>query len=340
MNFIFDGKRSSVIASAVSIIILLAVMLIFFFFDNSLSSWALSHKVLAENEERALGEFFQIVRLFGKADVLILLAVVLGLAGKRRTCKRMIIALIIVGILVQPIKNIVGRERPDHSSNVSFPSGDTATAFILPEILTSSSTSVIASSVIATGVAVSRIFYQKHYPSDVIAGAILGLLAGAIGIIISNKIRWLPSRHQLLIALCVITFYFALSGIIQAHHRHNLQFIAWFCPALLLFLLRPYISKKYSEKVRGVVSGKLYYLIKNSLIGCSFIGICSIILPWVTGMSGFRAPALSLGILLLVYSYYARKELKASRLSAVLAFSAAFAFISQFWILCYLLGKF
>ena len=340
MNFIFGSTRSSVIASAVSILILIAGMLTLFFFDNSISSWALSHKALAENEERALGEFFQIVRLFGKADVLILLAVVLGLAGKRRTCKRMIIALIIVGILVQPIKNIVGRERPDHSSNVSFPSGDTATAFILPEVLTSSSTSVVASSVVATGVAVSRIFYQKHYPSDVVAGAILGLLAGAISIIISNKIRWLPSRKQLLIALCVITFYLALSGIIQAHHRHNLQFIAWFCPALLMYLLRPYISKKYPEKVRGVVSGKLYYLIKNSLIGCSFIGICSAILPWITGMSGLRAPALSLGLMLLVYSYYTRKELKASRLSAVLAFSAAFAFISQFWILCYLVGKF
>ncbi len=340
MNFKFGSKRNSVIASMLSISILIAAMFFLFFFDNSISSWALSHKILAENEERALGEFFQIVRLFGKADVVILLAVILGLAGKRRTFKRIIIALILVGVLVHPIKSIIGRERPDHSSNVSFPSGDTATAFILPEILTSSSTSVVLSSVAATGVAISRVFYQKHYPSDVIAGAIVGLIAGALSMIISNKIKWLPSRNLLLIILFILMLYFAISGIINSHHRHNLQFIAWFFPAILLYSLRPYITKKYPDKTHGVISGKLYYLIKNSLIGCSLIGICSIILPWFTGMSGFRAPAVSLGLALLVYSYYTRKELKAYRLSAVLAFTATFMFIAQFWILCYLVGKF
>ncbi len=340
MKLTFGSNRRSVIFSLLSGMILLVLMFFFFFMDSTISHTALNYKQLAENEEQALGEFFQLVRLFGKADVLIFMAIILGLAGKRRICKRIILSLILVGIMVHPVKHLVGRERPDHSSHTSFPSGDTATAFILPEILTGSSTSVVASSVVATGVAVSRIFYQKHYPSDVIAGALVGLIAGCLGLILSDRIPWLPSRFQLLIALTVMLVFFAVSGIIDSHHRHDLQFIAWYCPALLLFLLRPYVVQKYPERSRKILSGKLYYLFKNSLWGCSFIGFCAIVLPWFTGMNGMRGPAVSLGLALLVYAFYMRKELMAARIGALIALSAVFMFIGQFWVLVYLLGKF
>lgn len=340
MKFIFQENRYSLLISLISIGILAALMVVLLFFDSPISHWALSKKVLAENEESALGEFFQIVRVFGKADVLVLLAIILGLAGKRRICKRIIISLILVGILVHPVKNIVGRERPDHTSHTSFPSGDTATAFILPEIFTASSTSVVMSSVAATGVAVSRIFYQKHYPSDVIAGAMIGLIAGILGIFISNRIKWLPQRIHLLIALCVFSFYLAVTGVLDSHHRHNLQFIVWYLPPLLLYLFRPYIAIKYKERNGQLIPGKLYYYIKDSLYGCSFLGICAIVLPWFTGMSGMRAPALSAGLTLLLYSYYMRNDLKTARIGSMLAFSATLMFITEFWALGYLLGKF
>ena len=340
MKFRFGKNRASFIASMLCIGIMLLLMVFLFFFDHTLSHNALLYRTLAENEESTLGEFFQIVRLFGKADVLILLALILGLAGKRHICKQIIIALILVGVMVHPVKNIVGRERPDHSSHTSFPSGDTATAFVLPEILTASTTSVVASSIVATGVAVSRVFYQRHFPSDVVAGALVGLLAGFLSILLSNRINWVPSRFLLLLGLCVLFLYFAVAGIMDSHHRHDLQFIVWFCPSLLLFLLRPYIVLRYPQKNRQIISGRLYYFIKDSMYGCSLTGVGAILIPWFTGMSGIRAPLLSLGLGLLVYSYYMRKELKSARISAMLALSGCSMFIAEFWILGYLLGKF
>ncbi len=340
MKFKFDQSKESLFISFLSMAILFLIMIFFFFFDNSISTWALGHQDLATNEESTLGEFFQVVRIFGKADVLILLALVLGLAGKRRICKRMIIALILVGLIVHPVKSIVGRERPDHTSERSFPSGDTATAFILPEVLTASSASVVTSSIVASGVAVSRIFYQRHYPSDVVAGAIIGLFAGIAGIFISNKIKWLPSRNHLLIALCILTLYLAVSALANAHHRHNLQFIVWYGPALLLYLLRPYVVHAFPEISKRVISGKLYYLLKDCLYGCYILGTGAIIIPWFTGISGVRGPALSLGIVLLVYAHYALRELKVSRIGALLGLTASAMFIAQFWTFGYILGKF
>jgi hypothetical protein len=72
-------------------------------------------------------------------------------------------------------------ERPDKSDHSSFPSGHTAEAFVSAEFLHQEYKqrvhwSVIASGyAVATGVAYLRMYHNKHWLSDVVAGAGIGM---------------------------------------------------------------------------------------------------------------------------------------------------------------------
>ncbi|MEO5910135.1 MAG: phosphatase PAP2 family protein [Pelobium sp.] len=89
---------------------------------------------------------------------------------------------ILMGGTVYGIKKITGELRPDGSDSNSFPSGHTATAFVSAELLHQefketapllSYTGYLAAS--ATGVL--RMYNNKHYFSDVLAGAGIGILS-------------------------------------------------------------------------------------------------------------------------------------------------------------------
>lgn len=96
-----------------------------------------------------------------------------------------VIANAIMGTVVFATKNITNQERPDHSDNLSFPSGHTATAFTNAALLYyefKDSNVWYASSgfLFATATGVLRIANNKHYTSDVLAGAGIGLASGLI----------------------------------------------------------------------------------------------------------------------------------------------------------------
>ncbi len=96
-----------------------------------------------------------------------------------------VIANAIMGTVVFATKNITNQERPDHSDNLSFPSGHTATAFTNAALLYyeyKDSNLWYASSgfLFATATGILRIANNKHYTSDVLAGAGIGLASGLI----------------------------------------------------------------------------------------------------------------------------------------------------------------
>lgn len=96
-----------------------------------------------------------------------------------------VLANAINGIVVYALKNGVGAERPDQSNNLSFPSGHTALAFTNASLLYyeyKDSNIWYASSgfLFATATGVLRIANNKHYTSDVLAGAGIGLASGLI----------------------------------------------------------------------------------------------------------------------------------------------------------------
>ena len=73
-----------------------------------------------------------------------------------------------------------GRERPDGSNSRSFPSGHSAGTACSAVVIWDryGPEAGIPAAVIAGFTALSRITLGKHYPSDVIAGAAIGLAAG------------------------------------------------------------------------------------------------------------------------------------------------------------------
>jgi hypothetical protein len=96
-----------------------------------------------------------------------------------------IVANAIMGTVVFATKNITQQERPDQSDNLSFPSGHTALAFTNAALLYyeyKDSNLWYASSgfLFATATGILRIANNKHYTSDVLAGAGIGLASGLI----------------------------------------------------------------------------------------------------------------------------------------------------------------
>jgi len=96
-----------------------------------------------------------------------------------------IVANVIDAAVFTTLKYTVKEERPDQSDDLSFPSGHTAIAFTNAALLYyeyKDSNLWYASSgfLFATATGILRIANNKHYTSDVLAGAGIGLASGLI----------------------------------------------------------------------------------------------------------------------------------------------------------------
>ena len=88
----------------------------------------------------------------------------------------------LVGVTVNVTKNLTKVERPDGSARNSFPSGHTATAFMGAELLRREYWNVspwigIAGYAVAAGTGFFRIYNNRHWLTDVLAGAGVGILS-------------------------------------------------------------------------------------------------------------------------------------------------------------------
>jgi membrane-associated phospholipid phosphatase len=89
-------------------------------------------------------------------------------------------AMIVNGAYTSILKYSVQRARPDGSNSLSFPSGHTSTAFSLATVANHHYGWKVGvpAYVLASGIGFSRIEKDKHYLSDVLAGATLGVIVG------------------------------------------------------------------------------------------------------------------------------------------------------------------
>ena len=88
----------------------------------------------------------------------------------------------VMGILVNSLKYSVCEMRPDGSRRNSFPSGHTATAFVGAELvrLEYGNGWGAAAYVFATATGVLRVYNERHWCHDVLAGAGIGILSAKI----------------------------------------------------------------------------------------------------------------------------------------------------------------
>lgn len=100
----------------------------------------------------------------------------------------------IMATLVNSMKYIIRDMRPDDSKANSFPSGHTATAFMAATILhkeyglTRSLWYSVGGYTIATGIGVFRVMNDRHWISDVLTGAGIGIFSTELGYALSDLV--------------------------------------------------------------------------------------------------------------------------------------------------------
>lgn len=162
-------------------------MLDLFAYDQSILS-ALTSPVLS-----ALKPFFFILTEFGSPTALLIYAAtVIGLGNKnlKKIAAVLAIAFLLASLVTEDIKDLVQRPRPYagiapsylYTSNYSFPSGHALTAFIAATIILAyfGWKWGLVSYLVAALIGISRIVLDVHYPSDVIAGAAIGIALGGL----------------------------------------------------------------------------------------------------------------------------------------------------------------
>ncbi len=127
-----------------------------------------------------------------------------GIKGKNNLRDRSIIYIMsnmIANTTVYSLKSTTRQQRPDGSSYSSFPSGHTAEAFASAEFLRQEYKDVsswygFAGYTIATATGLLRIYNNKHWLSDVVAGAGIGIASTKIAYCIYPAIKKILFKNR------------------------------------------------------------------------------------------------------------------------------------------------
>jgi membrane-associated phospholipid phosphatase len=199
-----SGRKSSGVWAArvaVLVILLLLICGLSFIFDLAVIEWVKTH------DSKPLKEFAGFLSRWGDWPELMLYGVFglgISLIAQRRHLFKlfvcMMIAATISGAVVNSVRLVTGRARPNNTEAVrewnglwngnefllfknkyhSFPSGHTGAAFAFFGVPPFANRRDWWPLLLAAGIGWSRIYLNVHHLSDVVVGAIVGLIIAAI----------------------------------------------------------------------------------------------------------------------------------------------------------------
>jgi undecaprenyl-diphosphatase len=173
----------------------IVVAVVWRFADSPITAWA--ERIQSANVQDAI----RIANRFGggmNPAMVVLFFLIAGVAYRHHRWIAYAVAMAFAGaasgIAVQIVKYTAGRTRPElwlgpfqhaRAAATSFPSGHTVGAFALAGVLMLSSpsrTMRIAALLLALSVAVSRVLAFRHWTSDVLASAAIGMILAAVAV--------------------------------------------------------------------------------------------------------------------------------------------------------------
>jgi membrane-associated phospholipid phosphatase len=162
--------------------------------DGAVNDWAQDHRTPQSDElARVFRYGGEPVVTFGISGGMVAAGTIAGDAALQRSGGRALLSVLAAEIATGILKVTAGRYRPAETDNPyifkpfsghdSFPSGHTTTAFALATSLSHEIDNGWASAglyTFATGTAWSRLNDQRHWFSDVLAGATVGITAATL----------------------------------------------------------------------------------------------------------------------------------------------------------------
>ena len=161
-------------------------------------SWEFAILDFIQTLRTPIGDFiWPAITVLGNGGIFwILLTIALLINKKTRKSGWILMAALLVDLILcnGVIKNAVARTRPyiinssiqlliDQPKEFSFPSGHTAVSFTAVTALFLAKEKILwkIALVLAVLIAFSRLYLYVHFPTDILGGVIVGMIAGVIG---------------------------------------------------------------------------------------------------------------------------------------------------------------
>lgn len=232
----------------------------YLYFDKNLLNWQVHNHQIYENIF-----LLKVIALLGKVWVPVWLLFVRSFfTGRRRDIMAVLFALVLLSMVVPALKESFDRPRPrdiiEHNiqtgdldfSKCSFPSGDTASIFAigtacLPYIGLLQTGAIF---ILAVIVGVLRVVSLAHFPSDVFAGAAIGILAGFAGYLISEKIAYFRNDLIKILNPTVIVITIIIIPVMEflfGKRNEFILFLKFYLPAVIILVLIFSILKRKNK---------------------------------------------------------------------------------------------
>lgn len=131
----------------------------------------------------------------------VVIALIISAKAKYRKCSIAMLIGLILGVLIGNliVKNAVQRDRPSwiiemenmliaNPQDFSFPSGHTLSSFCSATVLYHYNKKFgIPAFVMATLIAFSRLYLYVHFPTDIVGGAIMGVMVAVLSVNVTEK---------------------------------------------------------------------------------------------------------------------------------------------------------